>query len=179
MACLSGCLVAPALVPAVGLSLTKGLPARIAAGVLIVAIATMPVAVAVAVLRYRLYDLDIVVRKTVVAALVAGTFTAIYALVVAGIGTLIGQHGSGLLTFAAAALAAAALQPVRVRAGLLADRLVYGKRATPYEVLTEFSGQVAGTVSIADVLPRMARMLARRPAPNGPKSGCATAGTSA
>jgi signal transduction histidine kinase len=127
--------------------------------VLIVALATMPVAVAVAVLRYRLYDLDIVVRKTVVAALVAGAFTAIYALVVAGIGTLIGRHGSGLLTFAAAALAAAALQPVRIRAGLLADRLVYGKRATPYEVLTEFSGQVAGTVSIADVLPRMARML--------------------
>jgi signal transduction histidine kinase len=155
----SGCLIAPALVPAVSLSLTKGLPARIAAGVLIVAIATMPVAVAVAVLRYRLYDLDIVVRKTVVAALVAGAFTAIYALVVAGIGTLIGQHGSGLLTFAAAAVAAIALQPVRVRAGLLADRLVYGKRATPYEVLTEFSGQVAGTVSIADVLPRMARML--------------------
>jgi signal transduction histidine kinase len=155
----SGCLIAPALVPAVSLSLTKGLPARIAAGVLIVALATMPVAVAVAVLRYRLYDLDIVVRKTVVAALVAGAFTAIYALVVAGIGTLIGRHGSGLLTFAAAALAAAALQPVRIRAGLLADRLVYGKRATPYEVLTEFSGQVAGTVSIADVLPRMARML--------------------
>jgi signal transduction histidine kinase len=155
----SGCLVAPALVPAVGLSLTKGLPARIAAGVLIVAMATMPVAIAVAVLRYRLYDLDIVVRKTVVAALVAGTFTAIYALVVAGAGALIGQHGSGLLTFAAAALAAAALQSARVRAGLLADRLVYGKRATPYEVLTEFSGQVAGTGSIADVLPRMARLL--------------------
>jgi signal transduction histidine kinase len=155
----SGCLVAPALIPAVGLSLTKGLPARVSAGVLMVAVATMPVAVAVAVLRYRLYDLDIVVRKTVVAALVAAAFTAIYALVVAGIGTLIGQHGSGLLTFAAAALAAAALQPVRIRAGMLADRLVYGKRATPYEVLTEFSGQVAGTGSIADVLPRMARML--------------------
>jgi len=155
----SGCLIAPALVPAVSLSLTKGLPARIAAGVLIIAIATMPVAVAVAVLRYRLYDLDIVVRKTVVAALVAGAFTAIYALVVAGIGTLIGRQGSGALTFAAAAVAAVALQPVRVRAGLLADRLVYGNRATPYEVLTEFSGQVAGTVSIADVLPRMARML--------------------
>ena len=86
----SGCLVAPALVPGVSLSLTKGLPARVSAAVLIVAIATMPVAVAVAVLRYRLYDLDIVVRKTVVAALVAGVFTAIYALVVAGIGTLIG-----------------------------------------------------------------------------------------
>ena len=42
----------------------------------------IPVACAVAVLKYRLYDLDVVVRKTVVAGLVAAAFTAIYALVV-------------------------------------------------------------------------------------------------
>lgn len=155
----SGCLIMPTLVPAVCLSLTTGLPARIASGVVTIAVLTMPAAVAVAVLRYRLFDLDIVVRKTVIAAIIAGTFTAIYVAVVAGIGTLIGQHDSGPLTFAAAALAAAALQPARVRAGRLADRLVYGSRATPFEVLTEFSGQVAETVSIGDVLPRMARML--------------------
>jgi signal transduction histidine kinase len=155
----SGCLVALVLVPAVSLSLTAGIPGRIAAGALMVAVMTMPVAVAVAVLKYRLYDLDIVVRKTVVTALVAGTFTAIYALVVVGAGAVTGRPGSSPLTFAAAALAAVFLQPVRVRAGLLADRLVYGKRATPYEVLSEFSGQVAGTYSLADVLPRLARML--------------------
>ena len=70
-----------------------------------------------------------------------------------------GRPGSSPLTFAAAALAAVLLQPVRARAGQLADRLVYGKRATPYEVLSEFSGQVAGAYSVEDVLPRMARML--------------------
>ena len=86
------------------------------------------------------------VRKTVVAALVAGVFTAIYALVVAGIGTLIGRKAAARSPSRPPRVAAVALQPVRVRAGLLADRLVYGNRATPYEVLTEFSGQVAGTV---------------------------------
>ena len=70
-----------------------------------------------------------------------------------------GHPGGSPLTFAAAALAAVLLQPVRVRAGQLADRLVYGRRATPYEVLSEFSGQIAGTYSTEDVLPRMARML--------------------
>jgi two-component system NarL family sensor kinase len=49
-------------------------------------VAGIPVACAVAVLRYRLYDLDVVVKKTVVAGLVAVAFTAIYALVVVGIG---------------------------------------------------------------------------------------------
>ena len=121
---------------------------------------TMPVAVAVAVLRYRLYDLDVVVKKTVVAGLVAAAFTAIYVLVVVALGAATGHAGSSALTFAAAALAAVALQPVRARAGLLADRLVYGRRASPYEVLSEFAGQIAGTYSTEEVLPAMARMVA-------------------
>jgi signal transduction histidine kinase len=155
----SGGLVALTLVPSTILSLTPGIPARIAEGALMLAILTVPVAVAVAVLKYRLYDLDIVVRKTVVAALVAGAFTAVYAIVVVAVGAVTGRPGSSPLTFAAAALAAVLLQPVRARAGLLADRLVYGRRATPYEVLSEFSGQMAGAYSVEDVLPRMAAMV--------------------
>ena len=155
----SGCLVALTLVPSMLLSLTPGIAARIAEGALTLAILTVPAAVAVAMLKYRLYDLDIVVRKTVVAALVAGAFTAVYAIVVVAVGAVTGRPGSSPLTFAAAALAAVLLQPVRARAGLLADRLVYGKRATPYEVLSEFSGQMAGAYSVEDVLPRMAAMV--------------------
>jgi signal transduction histidine kinase len=155
----AGCLVALTLVPSTILSLGTGTAARIAEGALMIAILAIPAAVAVAVLRYRLYDLDIVIRKTVVVAVVVAAFTAIYALAVVAAGAVTGRPGSSPLTFAAAALAAVLLQPVRVRAGQLADRLVYGKRATPYEVLSEFSGQVAGTYSVADVLPRMAAML--------------------
>jgi len=119
----------------------------------------IPVACAAAVLKYRLYDLDIVVRKTVVAGLVAAAFTAIYAVVVAAVGVVTGQARSSALTFAAAALAAVALQPVRARAALLADRLVYGRRATPYEVLSHFADGIAGAFSADEVLPQMARML--------------------
>jgi signal transduction histidine kinase len=119
----------------------------------------IPVACAVAVLKYRLYDLDIVVRKTVVAGLVAAAFTAIYAVVVAGVGAVTGHAGSSALAFAAAALAAVALQPVRARAAVLAGRLVYGRRATPYEVLSHFADGVAGAFSADEVLPQMARML--------------------
>jgi hypothetical protein len=124
-----------------------------------IALLGVPAACVVAVLKYRLYDLDVVVRKTVVAGLVAGTFTVIYALVVLGAGALAGRPGNGLLTFTAAAIAAVLLQPVRARAGRLADHLVYGRRATPYEVLSEFSERMAGTSPTEDVLPRMARML--------------------
>jgi len=119
----------------------------------------IPLACAVAVLKYRLYDLDVVVKKTVVAGVVAAAFTVIYALVVVGVGAVTGRPGSSALTFTAAVLAAVALQPVRVRAALLADRLVYGRRASPYEVLSEFAARIAGTYSTEEVLPAMARML--------------------
>jgi len=54
---------------------------------------------------------------------------------------------------------AISFQPVRERVQRVANRLVYGQRATPYEVLSEFSGRVAETYAADEVLPRMARVL--------------------
>jgi signal transduction histidine kinase len=129
------------------------------AALVIIPMVGIPLACAVAVLKYRLYDLDVVVKKTVVAGVVAATFTVIYALVVVAVGAVTGRPGNSALTFTAAVLAAVALQPVRVRASLLADRLVYGRRASPYEVLSEFAARIAGTYSTEEVLPAMAQML--------------------
>jgi signal transduction histidine kinase len=129
------------------------------AALIVIPMVGIPLACAVAVLKYRLYDLDVVVKKTVVAGVVAVAFTVIYALVVVGVGAVTGRPGSSALTFTAAVLAALVLQPVRARAALLADRLVYGRRASPYEVLSEFAARIAGTYSTEEVLPAMARML--------------------
>jgi signal transduction histidine kinase len=52
-----------------------------------------------------------------------------------------------------------AVTPLRRLAGRIADRIVYGGRATPYEVLTEFSGRLADTYSTDDVVPRMAAIV--------------------
>jgi signal transduction histidine kinase len=64
------------------------------------------------------------------------------------------------LSIAATAVVAVAFQPVRSRVQHLANRLVYGKRATPYEVLSEFSSRVAGVYATEELLGRMARLLA-------------------
>src|SRR5207249_4806634 len=64
------------------------------------------------------------------------------------------------LSFAAAAALAVLFQPARDRARRVADRVVYGKRATPYEVLAEFSGRMSETYASEDVLPRLATVLA-------------------
>jgi signal transduction histidine kinase len=53
-----------------------------------------------------------------------------------------------------------AFQPVRERAQRLANRLVYGRRATPYQALAQLSERVAGTYASEDLLPTMARIVA-------------------
>ena len=125
-----------------------------------VAFLALPVAVGAAILKYRLYEIDLVIRKTVVFGLLALFMTLVYAGVVGGIGALVGSTSNTLLSFLAAAALAVLFQPARERARRIADRLVYGKRATPYEVLAEFSGRVGEAYSTDDVLPRMAQLLA-------------------
>ena len=122
--------------------------------------ALLPIAIGVAVLKYRLYDIDVVIRKAVVAGAIAVFFTAVYVAIVGGVGALVQSHSTAVLSFIAAAIVAALFQPVMRRAGRLADRIVYGKRATPYEVLSEFSERVGETFAAEDVLPRMARVVA-------------------
>jgi len=119
----------------------------------------IPAASAIAILKYRLYDLDIVIKKTVVFGALVAFFTVVYVAVVVGIGAAIGKRGNTVLTFAAAAIVAIAFQPVRTRARRFADRVVYGKRASPYEVLSEFADRVSGAYSTDDVLPRMAQIV--------------------
>ena len=119
----------------------------------------IPAACGVAVLRYRLWDLDVVIRKTVVVAIVTALISTAYVAIVGGIGALVGSRLDTALAFAGAAVLAVAFQPIRHRAGRFADRLVYGKRATPYEVLSDFSGRVGEAFAADDVLPRMAQIL--------------------
>ncbi|HXN58769.1 MAG TPA: ATP-binding protein [Candidatus Angelobacter sp.] len=121
----------------------------------------VPGASAVAILKYRLYDIDPIINKSVVFAALAVFITAVYVGIVVGVGNLLGAAGQPNLTLSivATAVVAVAFQPVRDRVQRLANRLVYGKRATPYEVLSQFSERVAGVYSSEDVLPRMATVL--------------------
>jgi signal transduction histidine kinase len=126
-----------------------------------IALMMVPAAVGIAMFKYRLYDIDVVINKTVVVAVLAAFVTAVYLAIVVGIGAAIGTTGEPNvpLSIAATAIVALAFQPLRERARRLADRVVYGKRATPYEVLSEFSDRMASSYSTEDVLPRMARIL--------------------
>jgi len=121
----------------------------------------IPAAMVVAILRYRLYEIDVVLNRALVYGTLAAFITAVYVGIVVGVGTLVGSRGQTNLALSIAATAVIALvfQPVRERIERLANRLVYGQRATPYEVLAQFSHRVAGAYANEEVLPQLARVL--------------------
>jgi signal transduction histidine kinase len=117
-----------------------------------------PGACAVAILRYRLYDLDVVVKKTVLYATVA----LLLMLAFFAFAVLVGRaviEANPFAIVASVTMGLASWPAVRL-ARRVADRVVYGRRATPYEVLTEFSHRVGESYASEDVLPRMAAILA-------------------
>ena len=129
---------------------------------LVLFVPLLPISIAIAVLRYRLYDIDVVINRALVYGALAAFITAVYVGIVVGLGALINSGGRPnlALSILATAVVAVAFQPVRTWVQRLANRLVYGYRATPYEALTTFSHRVAGAYANEDVLPRLAQVLA-------------------
>jgi signal transduction histidine kinase len=110
-----------------------------------------------AVLQYRLYDIDLVISRTVVLAILAGFITVVYALIVVGIGSMLRRRTDGIaLQIAATAIVAVAFEPVRHLAQRWANRLVYGTRASPYEVLSDLTERLSNAEQGQGILERMA-----------------------
>src|SRR5947208_1864371 len=125
------------------------------------AASALPIAIGIAILRYRLYDIDLIINKALVYGGLAAVITGVYILIAINIGALIGGSQRLWLSLLSTAVIALAFQPLRQRAQRLANRLVYGKRATPYEALSLFSEHLSETFSDEDILDRMARILAQ------------------
>lgn len=127
-----------------------------------VAVPILPAAIGVAVMKYRLYDIELVINKTVVYGALAAFITGVYVAIVVGVGALLGSAGrpNVALSIVATAVVAVAFQPARHRVQRLANRLVYGTRATPYETLSEFSDRMAGASAAEDILPNLAAAMA-------------------
>jgi signal transduction histidine kinase len=163
LAVLGSLLITLALALVLGERFDRSVGPQIAFGVVFSLIAVgVPAAIGVAILKYRLYDLDLVIKKAVV--------YVILAILVFGLGTALAWAAAGFLfwssegnaySFLVTGLAiGVAVWPLRRLATRIANRLVYGKRATPYQVLTEFSGRLAESYAADDVLERMAQVLA-------------------
>jgi signal transduction histidine kinase len=122
----------------------------------------VPAAYLIAIFRYGLWNLDVVVRKTVV----YGTLVVLFLVVGAALVLLVGRtivgvpSGTQWVLLGAGLVMGLLFVPLRRASARLADRIVYRKRATPYQVLTAFSNRMGESYSADEVLPRMAEVVA-------------------
>ena len=97
----------------------------------------IPVAVAVAVLQRRLYDIPLAVNKTLTYVLLSAALAVVYAAVVAGVGVMLRDRGATWLPLAAAGVVAVAFAPLRNSLQRGVNRMTYGRWSAPAEVLGE------------------------------------------
>jgi signal transduction histidine kinase len=124
-----------------------------AAGELVTAaiLVLIPAAIAVAIVRYRLFDVDVWISRALVYGVLTAFVIGTYALVVGGVGAL-WRGGGAALPVLATALVAVAFHPFRVRAQHRINRLVYGRRDDPYAVVAELGRRLASTLPPDEVL---------------------------
>ena len=106
-----------------------------------------PLAVAIAVLRYRLYDIDLIINRTLVYGVLTALILGVYALVVAVTGALAQTRGSPTTALLAATLAALLFHPLRSRVQRAVNRLLYGERDAPLSLLSRLGARMEAAVS--------------------------------
>src|SRR5829696_1221647 len=98
-------------------------------------VAALPVSVGVAVLQHRLYEVDVLVNRTLLYALLTSAVAAVYVLVVAGAGAMLNAREAGWLPWLATAVVAVAFQPLRETIQGAVNRLTYGGWDEPQALL--------------------------------------------
>ncbi len=122
----------------------------------------VPLCVAVAVLRHRLLEIDLIVNRALMVSLATGLAAIGYVTVVVVVGSAVGEGGGGFWpSLIATALVALAFQPLRRRVVRLADRLAFGAAAAPYEALADFSRRLGDEPDPAALLPAVAEAAAQ------------------
>jgi signal transduction histidine kinase len=114
---------------------------------------TVVVAAAIAILRHRLFDIDLLINRTLVYGALTTCLVAGYVLVVGWLGALFEARGSPAVALVATGMVAVAFAPLRDRLQRLVNRLLYGDRNDPYRVLTLLGRRLEATLAPDAVLP--------------------------
>ena len=119
----------------------------------------VPLAIAVALLRPSVLDVDLVLRKSLVYGLLWLVIAAAYVGAAASLGVAAGQRFSVGIAITLTVIATLAFQPARGWLERLADRWVFGARTDPARLISRLGAALAETVELERLLPRMATTL--------------------
>ncbi len=146
------CMVAVAVSAIVG-TLDKSASPAVQALVEVVAvgIVALPVSVGVAILKYRLYDIDRIISRTLAYTIVTGLLVGVYAGVVLLATEVLGRHRSTVAVAAATLAAAAFFNPVRRRVQSRVDRRFNRARYDADQMVARFAARLKETVDLDSV----------------------------
>lgn len=121
----------------------------------------IPLTIGFAMLRYRLWEVDLLINRTLVYGLLTACSIGLYLLVVVGLGTLLSAGGNLFFSLLATALIAVLFHPLRERLQRGVNRLMFGERDDPYRVLLRLGQRLENTLAPDKVLPAIVETLAQ------------------
>jgi signal transduction histidine kinase len=155
----------------IGIALDLIAPTPISAGVLAtfmvgfaimyLAMLVIPLAIGVAMLRHHLFDVDVLINRTIVYAALSASVVGIYVLIVGSLGALFQTRGNLVIALLATGLVAVLFQPLRDRLQRAVNHLMYGERDEPYVVLARLGQRLDATLAPDAVLPTIAETIAQ------------------
>lgn len=117
-------------------------------------------AVGAAILFHRLFDIDVILSRTLTWLAMTVAVIGVYIGIVLGIGNLLGSERNLVLSLFATGLVAVVFQPVRGRVQRAIDRFIFGERDDPYAVLARIGHRIEDTLGATDLLPQIIRTTA-------------------
>ncbi len=113
----------------------------------------LPLSIVVAILRYRLWDIDALINRTLVYGALTAIIVGLYVLVVGYLGALFQTGSSLLVSLMATGLVAVLFQPIRERLQQSVNRLMYGERDDPYSVIAHLGRRLEAALTPDTILP--------------------------
>ncbi|MGH3147255.1 MAG: hypothetical protein ACRDTR_15770, partial [Rubrobacter sp.] len=124
------------------------------------AVLLIPVSIGIAVLRNHLFDIDLIINRTLVYGALTASVVLLYVLVVGALGELLKVSGNVIISLIATGLAAVLFQPLRDRLQRGVNHLMYGERDEPYSILSRLGQRLESTLAPHAVLPAVVRTIA-------------------
>ncbi len=123
--------------------------------VYLISLSFLPLSLTLAVLRYRLFDIDIIINRTLVYGILTATTMGLYVFIVGYLGSLFQTINQTTLAFLATGLVAIVFQPLRERLQKVINRFMFGERDDPLGVLSSLSKRLEGATEPEAVLPNI------------------------
>ena len=121
----------------------------------------LPVFTYIAILRYNLFDIDLLINRTLVYIALSACVFSIYVLAVGGLGALFQRQGSFGISLLATGAVAILFQPLRSKLQRGVNRLMYGERDDPYAVISRLGRRLEATLAPDAVLPTLVETIAQ------------------